>query len=278
MDRLIGSPAVEDALNLTHQIAVAQPDVVYHLAGQSQVAASWADPLDTFQANTVGTLNILRACIDAQVKRLIAVSSSDIYGLLTLKELPITEQAPLRPVSPYAASKAAAEMLCIQSYLGYQLEVIRARAFNHLGPGQSEHFLAAAIAARIARNETSGESTVLVGDLTPSRDFTDVRDVVRAYRLLALHGIAGEAYNVCSGHSITAAEIADTLLGLAKTKMTLQQDANLLRPVEVPTLRGDNSKITQATGWTPAIPLLQTLTDVLSDARLRLKHQTSNLI
>ncbi|MXW42446.1 MAG: NAD-dependent epimerase/dehydratase family protein [Acidimicrobiia bacterium] len=274
MDRIIGSPSIEDALAIKTHVVAAQPSVVYHLAAQSDVAASWDDPLNTFQVNAVGTLNIMQACVQAQVECLVSVTSSDIYGIVQPEDLPLTEQAPLRPVNPYAASKSAAEMVCVQGFLGHGLKVVRARAFNHLGPGQSEHFLAAALAAQIARNEIRGQSKVSVGDLTARRDFTDVRDVVRAYRLLALHGKPGEAYNVCSGQDVTASELANKLLKMAKTPMSVQQNEHLLRPVEVPVLRGDNSKLLATTGWKPAIALPETLADVLSDARHRVSDQT----
>ena len=269
MDRVIGSPPIEDAGAIAELIAEAKPEAVYHLAGQSDVAGSWDDPMGTFQTNADGTLHIVRACIDTGVERLLSVTSSDIYGVVAADDLPITEQAPLRPVSPYAASKAAAEMVCIQGFLGHGLGVIRARAFNHLGPGQSDRFLAPALAARIVANERSGNTAVPVGNLSARRDFTDVRDVVRAYRLLIAEGTPGEAYNVCSGQDVAVSEIADTLLGLANTPMTLEQDQRLFRPVDVPVVRGDNAKLRAATGWTPEIALADTLADLLADARHR---------
>ena len=274
VDRVIGSPPIEDAGAVSELIAEAKPDAVYHLAGQSDVAGSWDDPLGTFQTNADGTLHVVRACIDAGVERLLSVTSSDIYGLVGPEELPITEHATLRPVNPYAASKAAAEMVCIQGFLGHGLGVIRARAFNHLGPGQSERFLAPALAARIARNEQSGSSVVPVGNLSARRDFTDVRDVVRAYRLLVVDGEPGEAYNVCSGRDVAVSEIAEILLDLAKFPMSLEQDDRLFRPVDLPVQRGDNAKIRATTGWAPEIDLAVTLTDTLEDARNGQTSQT----
>ena len=276
VDRVIGSPPVEDAGAMSELIAETKPDVVYHLAGQSDVAASWNDPMGTFQVNADGTLHVVRACIDTGVERLLSVTSSDIYGMVDPEHLPITEDAPLRPVNPYAASKAAAEMVCIQGFLGHGLGVIRARAFNHLGPGQSERFLAPALAARIARNEQSGNTAVPVGNLTARRDFTDVRDVVQAYRLLVVDGEPGEAYNVCSGRDVAVSDIAETLLSLAKTPMNLEQDDRLFRPVDLPVQRGDNTKLQKATGWTPAIALADTLADILEDARSRQTGQTGD--
>ncbi len=276
VDRVIGSPPVEDAGAMSELIAETKPDVVYHLAGQSDVAASWNDPMGTFQVNADGTLHVVRACIDAGVERLLSVTSSDIYGMVDPEHLPITEDAALRPVNPYAASKAAAEMVCIQGFLGHGLGVIRVRAFNHLGPGQSERFLAPALAARIARNEQSGNTAVPVGNLTARRDFTDVRDVVQAYRLLVVDGEPGEAYNVCSGRDVAVSDIAETLLSLAKTPMNLEQDDRLFRPVDLPVQRGDNTKLQKATGWTPAIALADTLADTLEDARSRQTGQTGD--
>lgn len=276
VDRVIGSPPIEDAGAVSELIAEAKPDAVYHLAGQSDVAASWDDPIGTFQTNANGTLHVVRACIDSGVERLLSVTSSDIYGMVEPDELPITEHAPLRPVNPYAASKAAAEMVCIQGFLGHGLGVIRARAFNHLGPGQSDRFLAPALAARIVGNEQTGSTEVPVGNLSARRDFTDVRDVVRAYRLLVIDGIPGEAYNVCSGRDVAVSDIAETLLSLAKIPMTLEQDERLYRPVDLPVQRGDNAKLQQATGWTPEIALADTLADTLKDARSRLTDQTGD--
>ena len=276
VDRVIGSPPIEDASAIAALIAEAKPEVVYHLAGQSDVAASWSDPMGTFLVNANGTLHVVRACIDTGVERLLSVTSSDIYGMLSPDELPISEQAPLRPVNPYSASKAAAEMVCIQGFLGHGLGVIRARAFNHLGPGQSDRFLAPALASRIAANERTGTTVVPVGNLSARRDFTDVRDVVRAYRQLVVDGDPGEAYNVCSGQDVAVSEVAEILLGLAKVSMTLEQDDRLFRPVDLPVQRGDNSKLRAATGWAPQIALPDTLADTLEDARSRQTSQTGD--
>ena len=258
---LLDPPAVE-AL-----IADIRPDVVYHLGGWSDVGASWAHPLDTFQVNAEGTLNLLKACIDHGAPRVLAVSSADVYGRVTPEELPIDEETPFRPVTPYAASKVAADHLALQAWLGHGLETIRVRAFNHLGPGQSTHFVAPAIAERIATNERDGSSSVPVGNLTPRRDLTDVRDVVRAYRLLMDDGEPGEAYNVCTGHDLTIGELAERLVALAATPMRLEADPGLQRPVETPILRGDPSRLMGTTGWEPQIPLEVTLQDILDEHR-----------
>jgi GDP-4-dehydro-6-deoxy-D-mannose reductase len=262
-------PDLLDPEALTRFIGEARPDAVYHLAGWSDVGGSWREPLAAFRANADGTLNLLQACLAANGPRVLAVSSADVYGKVVLSDLPIDEQVPLQPVTPYAASKVAADFLGLQAHLGYGLDVLRVRAFNHLGPGQSNHFVAPAIAERIAVNELDGSEVVPVGNLTPRRDFTDVRDVVRAYRLLIEHGEAGEAYNVCSGHDLAISELADRLLSMASHPMRLEEDANLQRPVETPVLRGDPTRVHKATGWEPEIPMEQTLADLLAEWRTR---------
>jgi GDP-4-dehydro-6-deoxy-D-mannose reductase len=245
------------------------PEAVYHLGGWSDVGASWDAPLEAFRVNAEGTLNVLEACRRASVERVLIVSSADVYGKVRLAELPLTEDAPFRPVTPYAASKIAADELGLQAWLGHGLEVLRVRAFNHLGPGQTNRFVCPALAERIARNERDGGEVVPVGNLTPRRDFTDVRDVVRAYRLLVEHGEPGEAYNVCSGRDLAISELADRLVAMASRPMRLEGEPALQRPVDVPVLRGDSTKIHKATGWEPEIALDKTLRDVLDEWRDR---------
>lgn len=268
-DRADGSLDIADPASVDRALDRFRPEVVYHLAGWSDVGGSWRAPDEVFRANANGTLNLLLACKDAGVERVLAVSSADVYGIVANDELPIREQAPFRPVTPYAASKAAADLVALQAWLGWKLPVLRVRAFNHLGPGQSPKFVAPALAERIARNERDDGRAVPVGNLSTRRDFTDVRDVVRAYRMLMEHGENGEAYNVCSGIDVAIEEIAQRLVALASAPMELQHDPALERPVDVPVLRGDNSRLRTATGWTPMIPLDQTLADVLDEMRIR---------
>ena len=244
-------------------------DAVYHLAAQADVHASFADPAATVRVNVEGTLNVLDAAHRSGARRVVFVSSADVYGRVCSSSLPVDEAAPMRPVTPYGASKAAAEMVCVQAGLGRGLDVIRARAFNHLGPGQSDRFVASALASRIAANERTGEEVVSVGNLEARRDFTDVRDVVRAYRLLAVRGECGEAYNVCRGISLEVRELADGLIARARHPMRLAADGELLRPVDVPEIRGDPSKLRAATGWRPEVKLEQTLDDLLDSWRCR---------
>jgi GDP-4-dehydro-6-deoxy-D-mannose reductase len=261
---------ITDRPAVARAIEAAAPDAVYHLAGWADVGASWRDPVGAFRANAEGSLHVLRACVDAKVERVLAVASADVYGIVGEADLPLTEASPVRPTSPYAASKVAADALAQQAFLGHGLGVVRVRPFNHLGPGQSEHFVAPAIAARIARAERDGTTTIPVGNLSARRDLTDVRDVVRAYRLLVEQGEAGEVYNVCTGRDLAIQDLADLLVGMARRPVELVTDPELLRPVDLPVLRGDATKLREATGWEPEVPIEQTLTDLLDDMRQRI--------
>jgi GDP-4-dehydro-6-deoxy-D-mannose reductase len=258
-----------DRAGLTKLLVDAAPDAVYHLAGQADVGGSWATPVETFRANAEGSLNVLDGSRQAGADRVLAVISADVYGHVTAADLPIEESAPLRPVTPYGASKAAADALALQAHLGHGDGVIRVRPFNHLGPGQSDRFAASAFASRIVANERTGRRDVPVGNLTPRRDVTDVRDVVRAYRMLVEHGTPGDVYNVCSGRDIAMREIAEILVSMAEIPMELVVDPELQRPVDLPVLRGDNRRLQIATGWEQTIPLERTLRDVLDDWRSR---------
>ena len=244
--------------------AEVRPEVVYHLAGWSDVGGSWIQPLGALRVNAEGTLNVLEASRHASVGRVLVISSADVYGIVAEDDLPITEEHPMRPVSPYAASKAAADFLALQAGLGYGQDVVRVRAFNHLGPGQSDRFVASAIASRIAANERNGTDEVPVGNLAARRDFTDVRDVVKAYRLLIDRGAAGEVYNVCSGEAVVVQVLADRLLALADRPMRLVVDQERYRPVDVPVVLGDATRLRAATGWTPTIDLDTTTSDLLA--------------
>ncbi len=261
---------VTDPGSLVARLHADRPEVVYHLAGASDVGGSWSTPHETFRANAEGTLNVLWAAREAGVERVLTIGSADVYGKVAPGDLPLTEESPLRPVSPYAASKVAADAVAEQAHLGYGQHVVRTRPFNHLGPGQSDRFVAPALAARIAANERTGEGEVRVGNLSPRRDFTDVRDVVRAYRLLVEHGRPGQVYNVCSGQAIAVEDLALSMLSMATVEMELVPDPELQRDVDIPVLLGDSSRLSTDTGWSPQIPLSTTLADLLDDMRARL--------
>lgn len=268
-DRATDGTDITDAAAVTALVRDVRPEVIYHLAGWADVGGSWKAPVDAFRANAEGTLNVLGAATEHEVQRVLAVSSADVYGIVAPTELPLTEDSPLRPASPYAASKVAADYLGLQAWLGRGLPVMRVRAFNHLGPGQTDKFVASALASRIVRAERDGGEVLTVGDLSARRDFTDVRDVVRAYRLLVESGEPGEVYNVCSGVDLAVRDLAEQLVSLSRVPLRLEVDESLLRPVELPVLRGSHDRLTAATGWEPEIPLATTLSDLLEDWRSR---------
>ena len=262
LDRAAGAD-VTDADALRELFALHRPEAVYHLAAVSHIGESWGAPAGVFRVNAEGTLNVLMAARDAGVERVLVVGSADEYGVVDDADLPLAEDAPLRPVTPYGASKVAADYLGLQAFLGDGLPVIRVRSFNHTGPRQAEHFLVPALARRIATAEREGRKEAPVGSLEPVRDFLDVADVVAAYRLLVERGTPGEVYNVCSGVGRSVAEIVDALLAMTRHAIDLVPDPALVRPVEVPRLVGDNTKLRTATGWAPSIPLEDTLAAIL---------------
>lgn len=243
-------------------LAAASPEVVYHLAALTHVGRSWAEPGETFRVNVVGTVELLSAVAELpRPPRVVLVSSSEVYGHGTGE--PLDEQCPVRPVTPYAASKAAAEIAAVQAGLGRDLDVVRVRPFNHIGPGQADAFVVSALAKRIVEAESRGEPTIPVGNLSAERDFTDVRDVVRAYRLLAERGESGEAYNVCSGTAVSIAALVARLVRLAGAKVRPVEDEALFRPVDVARIVGTAAKLRACSGWVPEIGIDRTLSDSL---------------
>ena len=265
-DEVVGTDLeadITDAESIRSAFLAARPEVVYHLAAASHVGTSWSAPVDVVRVNVEGSLNVFLAALEAGVRRVLLIGSAEQYGRLTPEMIPVVETMPLRPVSPYGASKAAAEMLASHAFHGRGLEVVCVRAFNHLGPGQSDNLVASSIARQVAQAERDGGGVVRTGDLTPRRDFTDVRDVVRAYRLLVERGAPGEAYNVCSGRDVAIQEIADHYVAMSTADVSFELDPERLRPVDVPIVRGDNTKLRTATGWAPEIAFEQTLREVL---------------
>jgi GDP-4-dehydro-6-deoxy-D-mannose reductase len=264
-----GTPPVDvtAAAEVREVLRAARPEAVYHLAALSHVGRSWDAPEAVFRINAVGALNVLRACIDAGVGRVLVAGSADVYGAVDPDDLPLTEESPIRPVTPYGASKAAADVLALQAHLGDGLGTLRVRAFNHTGPGQGASMLVPGMAQRIADAEREGGSKVAVGNVDVVRDLSDVRDVVRAYRLLVERGEAGVAYNVCSGRGVSVREIAEVMLSMSDAPLELVVDPALVRPVDVPRLVGSPARLRAATGWGAEIPLETTLRDVLDAAR-----------
>jgi GDP-4-dehydro-6-deoxy-D-mannose reductase len=268
LDRNGAEPTdITDADAVRRRVVDAQPEAVYHLAALTHVGESW-DQRDTVAAvNVDGTRNVVDACAGTSVRAVVVVGSAEQYGAVTGDELPIRESTPQRPLSPYAESKVAAEEVAQRAWSERRVPVLLVRAFNHTGPGQSPRFLVPALAARIVAAEAGALDELVVGNLDPVRDVSDVRDVVRAYRLLVRHGSPGEAYNVCSGRGVSVRAIAFGLLSMAKRELRLAVDPSLVRPVDAPVLIGDGAKIRYATGWAPEIDLTRTLWEVLHEAR-----------
>lgn len=256
---------LRDAGAVRAALAQAQPDVVYHLAALSSVGKSWEFPVQTLSENTVTAVNVLEALrLEAPGARVVWVSTCEIYGVPDA--LPLSESAPIQPANPYAVSKASAEMLAAVYARAHGLDIIRARPFSHSGPSQLPIFLLASLTRQAAVGRRAGvsELTIVTGNPDTRRDFTDVRDVVRAYRLLAQQAPAG-VYNVSSGLSVSAAEQV-ALVGevIAPIVITHEVDPARVRASEVMDLRGDHSAITAATGWEPEIPLRQTMADAVA--------------
>ncbi len=272
-------PDLRDREGWQAAVARHRPQVVYHLAGWSDVGGSWDKPWTTFEVNVMGAVAVLEAVRVAATGSgghggravVVMVSSADVYGLVDESELPLTEAHEPKPRSPYGASKIAGEEIARSYHRAHGLPVIIARPFNHLGRGQAPKFAAASFARQIAELEVAGGGVVHHGDLSTRRDVTDVHDIVRAYRMLALHGEPGETYNICSGKAVSMQDVLDTLLSLSPSPIRGEIDESLIRPVDLPVLRGSHQKLTAATGWRPKVDLIQTLRDVLDDARTRRK-------
>jgi GDP-4-dehydro-6-deoxy-D-mannose reductase len=256
---------VADGVALRKVVSDAAPEAIYHLAALTHVGESWDNPSQVLRVNVIGTAELLAAARTLAVPpTVLVVSSAEVYGVVTPAQLPLSEATPTAPATPYAASKLAAEAVALQAWRGYGQPVIVVRPFNHIGPGQSANFAVPALAKRIVEARKSGATSLRVGTMTTRRDFTDVRDVVVAYRLLIAHGQPGSIYNVCSGKDVAIADVAAELLTLAQADLELVTDPDLVRPVDVPVLQGDAGRLQAATGWVPSIPLATTLADVLA--------------
>ncbi len=258
-----------DASSVHTLLAELRPDAIIHLAAQSHVPTAYKDPWDTLENNIRGQLHLLEACVKLELRpRFLVIGSGEEYGRDTPDAMPLREAHPLRPENPYSVSKVAQDVLGYQYFISYGIPVVRMRPFNHVGPGQSPRFVLASFAQQVARIEAGLQAPVLrVGNLAPARDFTDVRDVVRAYTLALQHGEPGEAYNVCSGAGRTVQSIVNRLLELARVPISVEIDPERYRPADVPVIFGSAEKLRRATGWEPKIPFEQTVQDVLEEWR-----------
>lgn len=269
--RVLACDLRDDAL-VRRTVEHVAPDIVFHLASQSYVPKAIAAPADTLVNNLVGQLNVLEAVrvagIDAGI---VSICSAEEYGFVEAHEVPIGEDQPFRPGNPYAVSKIAQDMLAYQYALSYRMPVVRLRPFSHVGPGQSDRFVLSSFARQIAEAEAGRvEPVILTGNLDAVRDFLDVRDVVRAYRLVASEIVPGEVYNLASGVGHRIGDLLDRLIALSRVPLEVRQDPTRLRPSDVPVLVGDASRFRSRIGWEPSVPIETTLADILDDWRERL--------
>jgi len=260
----VGDLLAEDfVVDVLRQI---RPDHIYHLAGQPFVPTAWSQPWQTIQLNARPQLNLLKGLIDLKIDaRFLSVTSANVYGHFSADMIPLREDMPLNPDNPYDLSKVTEDLMAQQYYFSHQLKVIRARPFNHIGPRQTHAFVTASFARQIARIEAGLQPPVVrVGNLSAQRDFSDVRDVVRAYVMLMERGAPGQAYNIGSGQAVSIQSILDTLLGLSRVSIAVEPDPARMRPIDQPISYGDTAKIRQAVGWQPTILLAQSLQDILT--------------
>ncbi len=262
---------LRDATSTFDTVAKVKPDWIFHLAAQSFVPTSWVAPTESLTTNVLGQVNIFEAVRRLGLKTRIQLAcSSEEYGMVYPDEIPIRETNPLRPLSPYAVSKVAQDMLGYQYWMSWKVDSVRTRGFNHEGPRRGPVFVASDFAKQIADIEKGRKKPVLhVGNLEAKRDFTDVRDMVRGYVMALEKCEAGEAYNICRGRAWSIQEVLDLLLARTKAKIEVHQDPARLRPSDVPILLGDNSKFVKATGWKAEIPFEKTLEDMLEYWRSR---------
>jgi GDP-4-dehydro-6-deoxy-D-mannose reductase len=256
---------LKDMASLERVLAEARPDRIFHLAAQSYVPASWNYPAETFTINAVGQVNLFEALRRLELSPRIQVAgSSEEYGRVFPHEVPMKETNPLRPLSPYAVSKVAQDLLAYQYFMSYGLPIVRTRGFNHTGPRRGEVFVTSAFARQIAEIEKGRREPVIkVGNLEARRDFSDVRDIVAAYWLSLEKGAPGEVYNIGSGVARSIGELLEALLALSSVKARVEVDSARLRPSDVPILLADTAKFAELTGWRPTIPFEQTLGDLL---------------
>jgi GDP-4-dehydro-6-deoxy-D-mannose reductase len=257
---------IKDQVSLRAALAESKPDRIFHLAAQSFVPASWTCPAETFAINAIGQINLFEAVRTLDLKPRIQIAgSSEEYGQVFSDEIPMKETNPLRPLSPYAVSKVAQDLLAFQYQKSYGLRTIRTRGFNHTGPRRGEVFVTSSFAKQIAEIEKKKRPPVIhVGNLEAKRDFTDVRDMVRAYWLALERGVEGEVYNIGRGRALAMKEVLDLLMSLSRARMEVKVDPARLRPSDVPVLLADSSKFMGLTGWRPMIPFKQTILDLLN--------------
>lgn len=260
-----------DPFSMKHMIAAVKPDRIFHLAAQSYVPGSWDAPAETLHRNILGQVYLLEAVREAKLDPVIHIAgSSEEYGYVLPEELPVKETNPLRPLSPYGVSKVAQEMLGYQYFMSYGLKTIVTRGFNHEGPRRGEVFVTSSVAKQIAEIEKGLKPPILyIGNLSSKRDWSDVRDFVRAYWLATEKCVPGEVYNIGSEVAREVREMIDMLLSMTDANIEVRVDTARLRPSDVKVLVADATKFKKATGWEPQIPFEKTLRDLLDYWRAR---------
>lgn len=252
----------EDIVELLYDV---RPDYIFHLAAQSSVSVAWKNPMLTIDVNIKGSVNVMEAVRELFYKpRILVIGSGEEYGHIKAGDTPISEDTILRPGNIYAATKACQNMIGSIYAQAYDMEMMLVRAFNHVGPGQAPLFVVSDFCKQVAEIELGlKEPVICVGNLSAKRDFTDVRDVVRAYAMLIQKGVAGETYNVGSGKAMEIRKILDLIVGMSSAKISVEVDPNKIRPVDVPIIEADISKIHDVTGWKPEISIEQTIRETL---------------
>jgi GDP-4-dehydro-6-deoxy-D-mannose reductase len=266
---------LRDYSSMHRALEISRPDYIFHLAAQSFVPSSWSAPNDTIVTNVTGQANLFEAIRILKLDPVVQIAcSSEQYGLVLPDEVPIRETNPLRPLSPYAVSKVAQDYLGYQYFQSYGLKVVRTRGFNHTGPRRGHVFVTSNFCSQVAAIELGLQEPVIrVGNVEAIRDFTDVRDMVRAYWLAVTKARPGEAYNIATGQGIRIREMLDRVIALAHVEVKVEVDPERLRPSDVEILIGDSSKFRADTGWEPRIPFEQTLRDLLGYWREKLSRQ-----
>jgi GDP-4-dehydro-6-deoxy-D-mannose reductase len=264
---------LSDMQSLRSALDLARPDVVFHLAAQTFVPESLESPLEIYEINAIGSARLAQAVREyasgGSAPRIVFASSAEVYGAREPSEYPLRESLAQQPSTPYGASKASAEAMLLAYARSFSLDVVIGRFFNTIGPGQSERFVVASLAAQLAAIAAGGPRELRVGNLQAARDFIDVRDVVEAYLALARDGQRGEIYNVCSGAAVSIRDVLRELINIAHVPVEVREDPSRMRNAEIPLSVGDASKLREKTGWKPLIPLVKSLRDVYESAKER---------
>lgn len=256
---------LNDSDHLKEVLYLTRPDYIFHLASDSSVSYSWQKPIESFQNNTNIFLNLIESIRMLNIKcRVLSIGSSEEYGIVDVDHVPLSEQAPLNPISPYAVARVSQELLSNVYCKGYGMDIVMTRSFNHIGPGQKENFVVSSFAKQIVMYKKGLIPNILVGNIDVIRDFLDVRDVVKAYMLLMEKGESGQVYNICSGQGNSLRDLLDTMMSVAGVKTEFKIDNCLIRPSDNPIIIGSNIKLVKQVGWQPKYTIDASLNDIIN--------------